>query len=340
MGRPRLTAALKAARGTLRPVRERGRTRRSRTSTASPAEPRDYIGIAHQYIRDVLTGRVVAGSWLRKACERQERERRQAASDAASAYVGNNERAIDACTFVECCPHPAGAWSTDTLRLEPREAFIVSTLFGWRRKADGGRRFDTCYIEVARKNGKSALTSAVMLYTLCREGEIGGQVELAATTNAQARIVFAAMQTMVRRSAYLHSLGLTVWANAIEHADSGSYAHALALGARAGASDGLESVDTSPLVAEFCWRPDPWAATAAAHGDAGRLQVVADRFAPDAGASLDLPQRPSQASQRTDVVLLVVGQDVAHAGGGPQGPRQRQRLGRSVVVAAPTMWYT
>jgi hypothetical protein len=53
----------------------------------------------------------------------------------------------------------------------------------------------------------------------------------------------------------------------------------------------------------------------------------------DAGLSLDLAQRPAQPAEREDLVSFVVSQDVAHAGGGPQGPRQRQRLGRSVVVA-------
>jgi hypothetical protein len=40
--------------------------------------------------------------------------------------------------------------------LQPWQAFVVGSLFGWKR-ADGTRRFRTAYVEVARKNGKSSL---------------------------------------------------------------------------------------------------------------------------------------------------------------------------------------
>ena len=75
-------------------------------------------------------------------------------------------------------------------------------------------------------------------------------------------------------------------------------------------------------------RPRPRPTASCPHGNARRLQVLADGFAPDAGASLNLAQRPAQPPQRANVVLLLFGQDVAHARVGTCVPRRRQRLGR------------
>jgi hypothetical protein len=52
----------------------------------------------------------------------------------------------------------------------------------------------------ARKNAKSTLSSAVALYCLTCEGEIGPQIKCAATTGSQARIVFDVAKKMAERT--------------------------------------------------------------------------------------------------------------------------------------------
>ena len=59
----------------------------------------------------------------------------------------------------------------------------------------------------------------------------------------------------------------------------------------------------------------------AAHGQAGRLQVVAGGLAPDPGGLFDPPQRPAEASQREDLLSFLFAQDVAHAGAGTSSSR-------------------
>jgi phage terminase large subunit-like protein len=59
------------------------------------------------------------------------------------------------------------------------------------------RRFRTAYVEVARKNGKSAMLAGTSLYALVADGEAGAQVYAAATTRDQARIVFGEAERMV-----------------------------------------------------------------------------------------------------------------------------------------------
>ena len=61
-----------------------------------------------------------------------------------------------------------------TLKLEPWQKFILSTLFGWKRAKDGLRRFREAYIEVPRKNGKSCFVAPVGLYMFVEDGEAGG----------------------------------------------------------------------------------------------------------------------------------------------------------------------
>ncbi|WP_081973067.1 terminase large subunit [Paracoccus sanguinis] len=83
--------------------------------------------------------------------------------------------------------------------MQPWQQFAVGSIFGWKR-ADGLRRFRTAYVEVARKNGKSALLAGIALYALVADGEAGAHVYAAATTRDQARIVFGEAERMVAAS--------------------------------------------------------------------------------------------------------------------------------------------
>lgn len=221
MGRPRLSTDEKARRGTLQPVRER----RYSAATALQEQPhvpmalipaRDYVAIAAQYTADVVEGRIVACKWVRLACERQRRDLARAAADATWAFVWDDDEAIAACHFIEHCPHVEGRWATPLIVLEPWQIFLVTALFGWRHRTDRTRRrFTAFYLEVARKAAKSTLAAAIALYHLLREGEPGASVVCGATTGQQARMVFGIMQKMARRSAWLRSQGVEVFANAI-----------------------------------------------------------------------------------------------------------------------------
>jgi hypothetical protein len=61
------------------------------------------------------------------------------------------------------------------------------------------------------------------------------------------------------------------------------------------------------------WRPRLRLTTPAPDGHAGGSQIAADRLATDAGGFFDAPERPAQAPERQNLLLLLVIQDVAHA---------------------------
>lgn len=109
------------------------------------------------------------------------------------------------CKFIELLPHIKGekARRRELIELEPWQCFVLTTVFGWLHRDTDLRRFRTVYIEVPRKNGKSALSSGVALYMLAADGEAGPEVYSAATTRDQAGIVFKDAKAMADRTAGL-----------------------------------------------------------------------------------------------------------------------------------------
>lgn len=67
--------------------------------------------------------------------------------------------------------------------------FVVAPVFGWKR-ADGLRFYESAFVEVPRKNGKSTLCAAIALYLLMSDREPGAEVISAARDRNQARAVF------------------------------------------------------------------------------------------------------------------------------------------------------
>jgi hypothetical protein len=60
-----------------------------------------------------------------------------------------------------------------------------------------------------------------------------------------------------------------------------------------------------------CTAPPAWRS----HRDPGLFQILTGGFPANAYALLDAPQRPSQSSQRDDLLFLIFFQDVAHIDG-------------------------
>jgi phage terminase large subunit-like protein len=186
----------------------------------------------------VLAGRIVVCEEVRLAVERQQRDLVKGHVDLTWPYRWDEWHAADVCDFIEKLPHVEGEWSTPTITLEPWQIFVLTTLFGWRRKLDGHRRFNTAYIEVARKNAKSVLAAGIGIYCLCCEGEVGPQVKDAATTGGQARIIFDVQKKMVEATpALAQAFDLEVLANSIVcHQNGGNITP---INAKASTQDGL-----------------------------------------------------------------------------------------------------
>lgn len=176
---------------------------------------RDYCGIARQYAADVLGGKIPACKWVKLAADRQLADLKTYAGS-RSLYVFDENEATRVCKFIELLTHTKGELAGTRIHLEPWQVFILTTVFGWLRRADGGRRYRRAYVEVPRGNGKSTLLSGVGLYCLVADREGGAEVYSFATTRDQAKIVFGDAKVMAERNAPLRNkFGLQVLANAL-----------------------------------------------------------------------------------------------------------------------------
>lgn len=87
----------------------------------------------------------------------------------------------------------------EALRLRDWQKELLKHIYA--RDENGGLVAQLCLVGVARKNGKSAISSAAIgLYSLIAEGINGGEVIVVAATREQARIVFGECKRMVEQS--------------------------------------------------------------------------------------------------------------------------------------------
>ena len=107
----------------------------------------------------------MACQWVILACKRQLDDLGRWDGVDGAPYFFDRAAAERVIKFEEMMPHVKGEWARKrmTLKLEPWQKFILSTLFGWKRAKDGLRRFREAHIEVPRKNGKSCFVAPMGL---------------------------------------------------------------------------------------------------------------------------------------------------------------------------------
>ncbi len=102
-----------------------------------------------------------------------------------------------AVAFIESLCHTKGTWAGKPFELIDWQEQIIRDLFG-TLKPNGYRQFNTAYIEIPKKQGKSELAAAVALLLTCGDGEERAEVYGCAADRQQAAIVFDVAADMVR----------------------------------------------------------------------------------------------------------------------------------------------
>lgn len=175
----------------------------------------DHCEKARKYEEDILSGKIPACDFVKQAIRRQRADLKRWSKE-DSPYYFSQEEGNRVCRFIELLPHTKGALRGQKITLEPWQCWILTTIFGWRRRSDNRRRFGRVYIEVPRGNGKSSLSSGVALYCLLADREPGAEVYSFATTRDQAGIVFGDAKQMAMMSEPLRKkFGLEVLAKAL-----------------------------------------------------------------------------------------------------------------------------
>lgn len=145
-------------------------------------------------------------------------------SNHESEWEYSGSRANHAIEFVEnFCKHSKGKMGGKPFILETWQKAMIAALFGFVHKIDQTRKYRELLFIVARKNGKSALGSAIALYMLVADGEPGPEIVSGATKKDQAKIIWSESKRMVKKSPVLSKRVRTLVAELISDFNDGSF---------------------------------------------------------------------------------------------------------------------
>ncbi len=153
------------------------------------------MNAAEQYIKDVTEGRITVCKYVRLAIQRHLNDLKR--DDLVFDHAAG-ERPLK--FFPELKHFKGQQFAGKPFELSGWQAFIIYSLFGWKYKESGKRRFTQSYTEISKKNGKTTLAAGIGLYMLKFDQEPGAEVYSAATSRDQAREVFDAAKAMVLKN--------------------------------------------------------------------------------------------------------------------------------------------
>ena len=154
-----------------------------------------------EYAHKVRTGEIVAGPYVRGACERHFRDLED------PRFIFNEKAANRVYNFFErYLTLSDGQFEGAPFKLHIVQKFLLGSMFGWfytdsmLSPAGPKRRFRRAYIEMGKGNGKSPLIGGLGLFGMLADGEKGAQIYSAAADRAQAEILFQDAVKMAKRS--------------------------------------------------------------------------------------------------------------------------------------------
>lgn len=137
-----------------------------------------------QYAEDVLSGKIVTGNYIKLAAARFFRLMND------ERYEFREDKVEQVCEFISIIHHYTGKHAGKPFILEAWQEWIVASMYGFYLKGTNERLVQSAYIEMARKQGKSAFASALCLYHLIADGEMNAEVYMAANSKDQAKVSF------------------------------------------------------------------------------------------------------------------------------------------------------
>lgn len=155
---------------------------------------------AERYLEGINDGSIVASKWMRKLSDimlpRFHGE--------YHGYHYDAEKALRPVRYTESfLPIVEGSHAGERFILHDFQRNALELAYGFVNE-DGKRQFTTAFMCMGRKNGKTALMSALCLYHLTSDGEeYGGEVINAATSETQARKCYGSAARMCEMSPFL-----------------------------------------------------------------------------------------------------------------------------------------
>lgn len=107
--------------------------------------------------------------------------------------------------FPECLIHTKGEWAGRPFKLLDWQDEFAVNVFA-TLTPEGLRQYQTAWLEVPRKNGKTEFCAGLSLWMLVMDGEPGGEIYSAAADKEQAGIIFNMAKVMVEANEELSSM--------------------------------------------------------------------------------------------------------------------------------------
>ena len=136
------------------------------------------------YIAGVEDGSIVSCRYVKDAVARFRRMREDDRFEFRDSEV---QRVISVFSLLR---HFQGSSNRKRFILEPWQQFIVAAIYGFFWKGTNQRVVTSVYIEMARKQGKTAFAAGLCLYHLIYDKEPAAEVYLAANSRDQAKIAY------------------------------------------------------------------------------------------------------------------------------------------------------
>lgn len=168
---------------------------------------------ALQYAEDIRSGRISTNRLIKLAIERHFRDMEDA--ERGGPYYFCEASAQKALRFFDLLvltkditaadvpPDRVNPDGTVRFHLEPWQGFLVASIFGWKRRETGYRKYKEAYVEIPKKSGKTTLAAGIANYMLIADNVAGPEVFLGAHTRDQAGICFREAKAQVSGSRYL-----------------------------------------------------------------------------------------------------------------------------------------
>lgn len=145
-----------------------------------------------EYCSRVKSGEQLACKYVRQAVERYERMRLD------ERFVFRPKKVERVIRFFSILKHFTGKHAGKPFILQPWQQFIVACIYGFYWKESGERVVTSVYVEMARKQGKTAFAAGLSLYHEIADGEAAAEVYLAANSRDQAKIAYDMCKNYVR----------------------------------------------------------------------------------------------------------------------------------------------
>lgn len=150
--------------------------------------------ILDDYILNIETGVIPSCSHVRNAVKRFKKDLDN------PKFEFREDKVKSVLDFIAQLKHFTGSHSGKHFIAQPWQVFITAGIYGFYWKGTERRRINDVYIEIGRKNGKTAFFgSALGLYHLVGDGEDAAQILLAANSKEQAHVCFDLTQGFAKK---------------------------------------------------------------------------------------------------------------------------------------------